>query len=177
MSDRVRGGESRPPIGETGWYLETLGEGGTLRRVQIRSLPFRVGRRHGLELVLPADSVSKEHAEIYSLGPGLRLRDLDSKNGTFLNRALVEDAALGDGDILHFADFEFRLCRSDVEDQTPAAAPDERPTTVAMKKSARQLGPWPWRVHGRRAQSRKPAAAPVAPSGKLSAHCLSLIHI
>ena len=97
---------------------------------RIHSLPFRVGRRHGLELVLPADSVSKMHAEIYALGPGLRLRDLGSKNGTFLNRALVEDAALGEGDVLHFADFEFRLGRSDVEDQVAVAAPDERPTTV-----------------------------------------------
>ena len=134
MSDEARGGDGSPPIGEAGWYLETLAEGGTLRRVRIRSLPFRVGRRHGLELVLPADSVSKAHAEIYALGPGLRLRDLGSKNGTFLNRALVEDAALGEGDVLHFADFEFRLGRSDVEDQAPVAAPDENPTTVAMKR-------------------------------------------
>jgi len=134
VSDEARGGEGSPPTGETGWYLETLAEGGALRRVLIRSLPFRVGRRHGLELVLPADSVSKEHAEIYSLGPGLRLRDLGSKNGTFLNRTLVEDAALGDGDVLHFADFEFRLGRSDVEDAAPAAAPDERSTTVVIQQ-------------------------------------------
>ena len=133
MSDEARGGEGGPPIGEAGWYLETLAEGGTLRRVRIHSLPFRVGRRHGLELVLPADSVSKAHAEIYALGPGLRLRDLGSKNGTFLNRALVEDAALGEGDVLHFADFEFRLGRSDVEDQVAVAAPDESPTTAVKR--------------------------------------------
>ena len=133
MSDEARGGEGGPPIGEAGWYLETLAEGGTLRRVRIHSLPFRVGRRHGLELVLPADSVSKAHAEIYALGPGLRLRDLGSKNGTFLNRALVEDAALGEGDVLHFADFEFRLGRSDVEDQVAVAAPDENPTTAVKR--------------------------------------------
>jgi EAL domain-containing protein (putative c-di-GMP-specific phosphodiesterase class I) len=131
----VSDGEGRPrPVVEAGWYLETLAEGGTLRRVRIRALPFRVGRRHGLELVLPADSVSKEHAEIYARGAGLRLRDLGSTNGTFLNRALVEDAALGDGDVLHFADFEFRLGRSEVEDPAPVAEPDERPTTVAMKR-------------------------------------------
>jgi EAL domain-containing protein (putative c-di-GMP-specific phosphodiesterase class I) len=130
----VSDGEGRPrPVVEAGWYLETLAEGGTLRRVRIHSLPFRVGRRHGLELVLPADSVSKAHAEIYALGPGLRLRDLGSKNGTFLNRALVEDAALGEGDVLHFADFEFRLGRSDVEDQVAVAAPDENPTTAVKR--------------------------------------------
>jgi len=134
VSDEDQDGEGGPPIGEAGWYLETLAEGGTLRRLRIHSLPFRVGRRHGLELVLPADSVSKTHAEIYALGPRLRLRDLGSKNGTFLNRALVEDAALGEGDVLHFADFEFRLGRSDVVEPEPAAAPDDRPTTMAMKR-------------------------------------------
>jgi EAL domain-containing protein (putative c-di-GMP-specific phosphodiesterase class I) len=110
-----------------------LGEGGQLRRVAIHGLPFRVGRRQGLELVLPADSVSKLHAEIYSHGAGLRLRDLGSKNGTFLNRTLVEDAAMCEGDILHFADFEFRIGRSDVLEAAPAAVEDERDTTVAVK--------------------------------------------
>ena len=131
MSEEPRGGDAGPPIVEAGWYLETVAEGGTLRRVRIHTLPFRIGRRHGLELVLPADSVSKAHAEIYVLGSGLRLRDLGSKNGTFLNRALVEDAALGEGDVLHFADFEFRLGRSDVADALPVPAGQERPTTVA----------------------------------------------
>jgi hypothetical protein len=82
VSDEARDGEGGQPIGEAGWYLETVAEGGTLRRVRIHSLPFRVGRRHGLELVLPADSVSKAHAEIYALGPGLRLRDLGCTSPT-----------------------------------------------------------------------------------------------
>ena len=131
MSEEPRDAGAARRSREAGWYLETVAEGGTLRRVRIHALPFRVGRRHGLELVLPADSVSKTHAEIYALGSGLRLRDLGSRNGTFLNRALVEDAALGEGDVLHFADFEFRLGRSDVADAVPAPAGEERPTTVA----------------------------------------------
>jgi EAL domain-containing protein (putative c-di-GMP-specific phosphodiesterase class I) len=117
-----------------GWYLETVDEDGALRRVRIHTLPFRVGRRQGLELVLPADSVSKAHAEIYARGSGLRMRDLGSMNGTFLNRQLVEDVALGEGDVLHFADFEFRLGRSDVADLAPAGSPSERRTTVVPKR-------------------------------------------
>jgi len=30
---------------ERGWYLESVSEGGTLRRVRIDAVPFRVGRR------------------------------------------------------------------------------------------------------------------------------------
>jgi EAL domain-containing protein (putative c-di-GMP-specific phosphodiesterase class I) len=122
-------------IAEAGWYLETK-EGGTLQRVRILTLPFRIGRRQGLELVLPADSVSKNHAEIYALGSRLRLRDLGSKNGTFLNRALVEDEAIGEGDVLHFADYEFHLGRADAAEGVPAETPGLRSTTVAVKGPA-----------------------------------------
>jgi EAL domain-containing protein (putative c-di-GMP-specific phosphodiesterase class I) len=117
-----------------GWFLETVEEGGTLRRVPIHALPFRVGRRHGLELVLPADSVSKLHAEIYAQGQGLRLRDLGSRNGSFVNRTLVEDTVLVEGDIVHFADFEFRVGRSDVSETTSAAPSGNRPTTAVVKR-------------------------------------------
>ncbi len=67
-------------------------------------------------------------------GPACGCGTSGSKNGTFLNRALVEDAALGEGDVLHFADFEFRLGRSDVADPAPSASPEERPTTVVPKR-------------------------------------------
>ena len=116
-----------------GWYLETMVEAGRLRRIAIHTLPFRVGRRQGLELTLPADSVSKRHAEIYASGPGLGLRDLGSKNGTFVNRSLVDDAPLQEGDILHFADFEFRVGRFDEKEAARAGTLEERPTTVVPK--------------------------------------------
>jgi EAL domain-containing protein (putative c-di-GMP-specific phosphodiesterase class I) len=116
---------SRP----AGWFLEML-EAGRLRRISIHTLPFRVGRRQDLELTLPADSVSKHHAEIYASGSGLGLRDLGSKNGTYLNRSLVEDAPLNEGDILHFADFEFRVGRTDEGETAPMGTLEDRPTTV-----------------------------------------------
>ena len=132
MSDE-RQAAGGPPVHEAGWYLESVAEDGSLRRLRIRTLPFRIGRRHGLELVLPADSVSKAHAEIYALGAALRLRDLGSKNGTFLNRSLVEDTALGEGDVVHFADFEFRVGRSEVADTVPTGFHQEKPTTAVKR--------------------------------------------
>jgi EAL domain-containing protein (putative c-di-GMP-specific phosphodiesterase class I) len=119
-----------------GWYLETFADG-RLRRFPIATLPFRVGRQRGLELVLPAESVSKVHAEIYAAGSDLRVRDLGSRNGTFLNRTLVEDAALGEGDVLHFADFEFRLGRSEGTGRAPA---DDGQRTATV-----EAGPLPHR--------------------------------
>jgi EAL domain-containing protein (putative c-di-GMP-specific phosphodiesterase class I) len=124
-------GAPRPGVG---WYLETLADAGRLRRIAIDPLPFRVGRRHGLALVLPFDSVSKNHAEIYETATGLGLRDLGSKNGTFVNRSLIDDTSLEEGDIIHFADSEFRLGRASEKETAPLTSGDDRPTTKVPKR-------------------------------------------
>jgi EAL domain-containing protein (putative c-di-GMP-specific phosphodiesterase class I) len=115
---------------EPGWYLEMVIDGGHVRRIPIEKLPFRIGRRRELELVLPDDSVSKSHAEIQLGASGLRLKDLGSVNGTFVNRTLVEEAELNEGDVLRIADFEFRLGR--MEPGVPPPPP--RPTTAALPR-------------------------------------------
>ena len=64
-----------------------------------------------LELTLPFSSVSKRHAVLHVAEDGLYLRDLSSTNGTFVNRKRVSEALLEEGDILHFAEVEFRIGR------------------------------------------------------------------
>jgi len=89
---------------------------GRLYRVPIHSLPFRVGRKAGLELTLPLQIVSFQHAELYQHDGRLMVRDLGSTNGTFLNQEpLTGEAPLDEGDILHFATLEFRLGLMDAE--------------------------------------------------------------
>ncbi len=90
--------------------------------IELRPLPFRVGRRPGLQLTVVMESVSTEHAEFYEDGDGLRLRDLGSTNGTFVNRSRIEDAPVREGDIVHFADLEFQVVSS--------PAPTRRPTAI-----------------------------------------------
>jgi EAL domain-containing protein (putative c-di-GMP-specific phosphodiesterase class I) len=104
--------EARVAVGRHEWLLESLVDGGKqLRQMPIDPLPFRIGRQPGLDLVLPSQLVSKSHAEIYEANGGLRLRDLRSTNGTFVNRQPANDVPLREGDIVHFADFEFRVAR------------------------------------------------------------------
>jgi EAL domain-containing protein (putative c-di-GMP-specific phosphodiesterase class I) len=110
---RVRLLEARAAAGAAGlWVLESrVGEGGSLQRTPIQPLPFRIGRSSGLQLVMASAHVSKAHAEVYSDGLALRVRDLGSRNGTFLNREPVTDATLHEGDVLHIGDHEFRVAR------------------------------------------------------------------
>src|SRR5262245_21395320 len=100
------------------WVLESrVGEDGSLQCTPLQPLPFRIGRASGLELSLPSNHVSKAHVEIYTDGLALRVRDLGSRNGTFLNREAVKDAVLHDGDVLHVGDYEFRVSREQPEEQ------------------------------------------------------------
>jgi EAL domain-containing protein (putative c-di-GMP-specific phosphodiesterase class I) len=110
---RTRLREARAAAGAAGlWILEShLGKEGSLRRTPLQPLPFRVGRAAGLQLVLQSAHVSKMHAEIYTDGLALRIRDLASRNGTFVNHEPVRDAPLHEGDILHLGDCEFRVVR------------------------------------------------------------------
>jgi EAL domain-containing protein (putative c-di-GMP-specific phosphodiesterase class I) len=112
------------------FYLESLVEGGRqLRRITVQPLPFRVGRLHDLALTLASDSVSKEHAELFLRGGVLHVRDLGSKNGTFVNSERVGESPLREGDILHFAQVEFRVGLQEIDETEEQAL---EPSTVSI---------------------------------------------
>jgi EAL domain-containing protein (putative c-di-GMP-specific phosphodiesterase class I) len=121
LRERIQ--EARAAAGAVGsWVLESpAGSDGSIRRTPIQPLPFRIGRTNGFELVLASNHVSKAHAEIFTDGLTLRVRDLGSRNGTFLNRENVSDGPLHDGDVLHIGDYEFRVARHLLEEECPDA--------------------------------------------------------
>jgi EAL domain-containing protein (putative c-di-GMP-specific phosphodiesterase class I) len=113
LSGHLSSAANGPAAGRPGrWVLESLvASDGSLQRTPIHHLPYRIGRATGVSLLLPSGLVSKHHAEIYSDGVALRVRDLGSRNGTFVNHGEVTDAALHEGDVLHIGDYEFRVGR------------------------------------------------------------------
>ncbi len=99
------------------WFLEGYLDGGDrLWRTPLGANPFIVGRGPGSDLVLPADGVSFHHAEFQlRRDGGLWVVDQGSRNGTFVNgRRLKTEERLEEGDLLRFADQEFRLGRKRV---------------------------------------------------------------
>lgn len=93
------------------WYLEGLtDERGTMRRIAIRPIPFQVGRKSDLPLPLNFANISRIHAELYVDSGRLIVRDLASRNGTFVNRNRISSpTAVQVGDVLHFGAAEFRV--------------------------------------------------------------------
>jgi len=94
-----------------GWALETTGrDDGTGHRIALVGFPFTIGRRWGQSLQLDDRKVSSNHARIDHTGEALIVRDLDSTNGTTVNRKSVSGAvALRPGDVVAFAGFEYRV--------------------------------------------------------------------
>lgn len=71
-----------------------------------------LGRSPDNAIVFASPLVSRHHAVIESTGGGFRLRDLDSQNGTYVNRVRVGTAELADGDEIWVGDQRFIFDRS-----------------------------------------------------------------
>lgn len=102
-------GESLQPSVQL--YLEGFIEDTAVpRRVMLESFPFTIGRSSGSSLQINRAGVSRHHAHIDKVGNRVQVTDLQSKNGTFVDRKrIAETTPLQHGDIIHFADYEFRL--------------------------------------------------------------------
>jgi EAL domain-containing protein (putative c-di-GMP-specific phosphodiesterase class I) len=93
------------------WYVEGFTEENSpVRRIPLHPLPFRIGRKSGLPLSMNLSNVSRVHAELFFENGQLLVRDLDSRNGTFVNRSRIHGISpLRHGDIVHFGHAEFRV--------------------------------------------------------------------
>lgn len=122
------------------WILIGLVHGGErLSTIELSPLPFRIGRHAGLGLTLAATSVFREHAEFYADGETLCLRDLDSTNGTFVNRKRLRDQAVSDGDIIHFGECEFPLGLEDGLSSWGTMVMERLPKPQQLMKGTQEL--------------------------------------
>jgi hypothetical protein len=65
----------------------------------LHQLPARIGRGTSVAVPLNADQgISRQHAEIYSSNGQVRIRDLNSTHGTYVNGQRAGDALLRPGD-------------------------------------------------------------------------------
>ena len=126
------------------WFLESDAADGSQPSHAIHTLPFRVGRNPGAELSINARGLSRQHAELRADdNDGLRLHDLNSTNGTWVNRERVQGVRkLAEGDLIHFGNAAYRLARAPRPGDAAQASALRRPSDprAARRASHRASG-------------------------------------
>lgn len=116
------------------YYLESSsGQDQLPRRLDIASFPATVGRHPDCTLQLNVDRISRLHARFDQVDGELRVEDLGSTNGTFVNhQAIHGPTVVAAGDVLHLADHEFRLMRDDSDRTFPQRPVSSADTVVGV---------------------------------------------
>lgn len=79
----------------------------------------RLGREGENEFLVPHPSVSRHHCEVWLTDEAVLVRDLGSRNGTFVNDERVEEAQIFTGQTLRVGDVEMVLAEAPVKISVP----------------------------------------------------------
>jgi len=122
-----------------------IGQGGEARRIMLDHRPLHIGRGADNDVVLADRSASTQHCRLEPGPGGLVLRDLGSRNGTFVGGVRVSRATLSAGTA-------FRLGRTDLHLVMQAASASEREDGLVAEsgamldvlEQARTMAALPW---------------------------------
>ncbi|PCK08249.1 MAG: hypothetical protein COA42_10285, partial [Alteromonadaceae bacterium] len=130
---------SSPPVSP--WRLELVSDH-KLKNSHItltENTALIVGRNaEQADIVIAHDKISRKHAELLLLNGKLRVRDLNSINGTFVNGKAIKEAVIRHGDTLAFETIVFRLlCEQEGEQEGEqesqhVGAPDATQVSTAI---------------------------------------------
>jgi pSer/pThr/pTyr-binding forkhead associated (FHA) protein len=82
------------------------GEGGRRSFSLARDVSI-IGRREDCDFRIPLSEISRRHCRLIRDGDALRIEDMGSSNGTFVNGTRVQEAVLQPGDTLHIGSITF----------------------------------------------------------------------
>ena len=86
-------------------YLRYLDDAGQLQTKVLDSENFVIGRASTAQLVFDSDMISREHVRIDLVHDGrYRIRDLGSRNKTYVNGELITETLLTPGAIVRVGD-------------------------------------------------------------------------
>ncbi len=93
-------------------FLEAKNNTGERELHEINKDYFRIGRGDHADLQVEDDKASRPHCEIQLQTPKPILKDLNSRNGTYLNDEKIERTELSGGDVVRIGDMEFTYHRT-----------------------------------------------------------------
>jgi hypothetical protein len=85
------------------------GPNGVEKAFPMRSITVTIGRSDACEIAVKDSSMSGKHAEISKINGEIRVKDLGSANGIWLNGERVDDVELYDGDVLRCGQTSIRV--------------------------------------------------------------------
>ncbi|MFO1065740.1 MAG: FHA domain-containing protein [Pirellulales bacterium] len=99
-------------------YLTAINGNAQGTRYDIERDIVILGRHPDCDIQLEVGAVSRQHARILRQGEVLKLEDMNSRNGTFVNgQAIKEATTLADGDLIRICDLEFSVHSDSGEQQ------------------------------------------------------------
>lgn len=102
-----------------------------------------IGRSNQCDIVIPGTHLSRRHTEISIEGNHLRIRDLGSANGTFLNELRIDNATANNGDRLRLDVYSFRIVAPELEEaKARLRKPIEELKPVERKLPSNQPKRW-----------------------------------
>jgi pilus assembly protein CpaF len=118
-------------------------KGGAERRETFETSELTVGRVQGNELMLPKGNVSKRHARLLYRDGRFIVTDLNSTNGTYVNRRRITQATIvREGDRIYVGDFVLRIELPGGDVSAPLAEPALRPE-LSSSDEVSTTGPAP----------------------------------
>jgi pSer/pThr/pTyr-binding forkhead associated (FHA) protein len=89
--------------------LVLLRKDGSTKNFPILSSETVIGRREDSDVCIPLMVVSKRHCQLSIEQNKLNVRDLGSRNGTFINGRQIEESALNPGDQIQIGPVSFAV--------------------------------------------------------------------
>ena len=90
-----------------------------------------IGRRHDCDLCVPLMVVSRRHCKLSQNNESLKIRDLDSRGGTFLNGNRISEASIQAGDYIQIGPLTFQL---QIDGKPERVVPPQPPKPKATPK-------------------------------------------
>jgi EAL domain-containing protein (putative c-di-GMP-specific phosphodiesterase class I) len=136
IAGQAAGNEPAPqaptPLETPRWELSGgLSPNTPVQRIPVATQPFTIGREFENSLCLAHPTISRRHAELLLVDDDLLVRDLGSRNGTYLNGRRVKNfERLQDGDMLQFGAAVFTVHPTTT---TVRPAPGTEPCLTAVE--------------------------------------------
>lgn len=94
---------------DNGLKIEVSLDGEVLKAVNVKQLPFTIGRSDSNDLVLGNKTVSKKHAVLRAQNESLIISDCNSTNGVKINGLKVESHLVSNGEITQVGRYKLRF--------------------------------------------------------------------